>query len=133
MQGLGSPGGPGALIILRANALILTSLPENPIWTLAKKWGLNNTYSNYSSILTYNETGYTDFSALLDEYETKFETASDLAGTILKENYQDMTVRSGLSLADWKPKRDDMTAQAVEWWEWGKSFFLPMQFFHLSN
>ena len=101
---------------------MLTQFPENPIWTLAKKWGLNNTYSNYSSILTYNETGYTDFSALLDEYENKFETASELAGTILKENYQDMTVRSGLSLADWKPKRDDMTAQAVEWWEWGKSF-----------
>ncbi|KAJ5889619.1 flavin containing polyamine oxidase [Penicillium tannophilum] len=101
VQGLGSPGG-----------------PENPIWTLAKKWGLNNTYSNYSSILTYNETGYTDFSDLLDEYETKFETASDLAGTILTENLQDMSVRSGLSLADWKPKRDDMTAQAVEWWEW---------------
>lgn len=81
---------------------------------------MNNTYSNYSSILTYNETGYTDYSSLLDDYETKFETTSALAGTILKENYQDMTVRSGLSATGWKPKRDDMTAQAVEWWEWGR-------------
>ncbi|KAJ5248812.1 hypothetical protein N7468_000263 [Penicillium chermesinum] len=101
IQGLGSPGG-----------------PENPVWTFSKKWGLNNTYSNYSSILTYNETGYTDYSSILDEYEDKYNTAAEQAGIILKENYQDMTVRSGLSLAGWKPKRDDMTAQAVEWWEW---------------
>ncbi|KAJ5100587.1 hypothetical protein N7456_006639 [Penicillium angulare] len=101
VQGLGSPGG-----------------PENPIWTFAKKWDLNNTYSNYSSILTYNETGYTDYSHVLDEYENKFQATSELAGTVLRENYQDMTVRSGLSVTGWKPKRDDMTAQAVEWWEW---------------
>lgn len=101
------------------NLFTLLILQENPIWTFGKKWGLNNTYSNYSSILTYNETGYTDYTALLDEYEEKYDAAAEQAGIILKENYQDMTVRSGLSLAGWKPKRDDMTAQAVEWWEWG--------------
>ncbi|KAJ5123089.1 hypothetical protein N7448_009186 [Penicillium atrosanguineum] len=101
VQGLGSPGG-----------------PENPVWTFAKKWDLNNTYSNYSAILTYNETGYTDYSAILDEYENMYEGASEQAGILLKQNLQDQTTRSGLSLAGWKPKKDDMKRQAVEWWEW---------------
>lgn len=48
VQGLGTPPG-----------------PENPIWTLAKKYGVNNTYSNYSSILTYDKDGYSDYSDLL--------------------------------------------------------------------
>ena len=93
---------------------------ENPIWTFAKKWNLNNTYSNYSNILTYNETGYADFSSLLDEFEDIYDSAAEQAGIILKENLQDQTARMGLSLAGWKPKRDDMAAQAVEWWEWGE-------------
>lgn len=101
VQGLGSPGG-----------------PENPIWTFAKKWGLNNTYSNYSSILTYNETGYADYSSLLDEYETQYEDAASAAGVLLTENGQDQTARTGLALAGWRPKVDDMARQAVEWWEW---------------
>lgn len=95
--------------------------PENPIWTFAKKWGLNNTYSNYSSILTYNETGYVDYSSLLDDFETLYEDAAEAAGVLLTENGQDQTARSGLALAGWRPKIDDMASQAVEWWEWGES------------
>lgn len=98
---------------------VLTVDIENPIWTFAKKWDLNNTYSNYSSILTYNETGYTDYTSLLDEFETMYEGAAEQAGILLKENLQDQTARTGLALAGWKPKKDDMKRQAVEWWEWG--------------
>ncbi|KAJ5180134.1 hypothetical protein N7492_003344 [Penicillium capsulatum] len=101
VQGLGSPGG-----------------PENPIWTFAKKWNVSNTYSNYSNILTYNETGYTDYSSVLDDFEEMYEEASEQAGIILKENLQDQTARTGLALAGWRPRHDDMAAQAVEWWEW---------------
>jgi polyamine oxidase len=91
----------------------------NPVWTLANKYGLKNTYSDYDSILTYNETGYTDYSDLLDEYSAASERASERAGSILNDNIQDMTARSGLALAGWRPRRDDMAAQAVEWWNWG--------------
>ncbi|RDW83817.1 putative flavin containing polyamine oxidase [Aspergillus mulundensis] len=91
---------------------------ENPVWSLAKKYQLENTFSNYDSILTYNETGYTDYSDLLDEYSAASERASERAGRILNNNIQDMTARSGLALAGWKPRRDDMAAQAVEWWNW---------------
>ncbi|KAL4865832.1 hypothetical protein BDV12DRAFT_210915 [Aspergillus spectabilis] len=91
---------------------------ENPVWGLAQKYGLRNTYSNYDSILTYNETGYTDYGYLLDEYSAAQEKASQHAGRILNNNLQDMTARSGLALSGWKPRKDDMAAQAVEWWNW---------------
>ena len=38
------------------------------------------------------------------------------AGYILSENLQDRSVRSALSLAGWKPKKN-MEAQATEWWQ----------------
>ncbi|KAI1213152.1 putative flavin-containing polyamine oxidase [Annulohypoxylon truncatum] len=100
VQGLGSEGG-----------------PENPVWTLTKKYGVNNTYSNYSSILTYDETGANDYSDLFDSFENAYGTLEQDAGYILTQNLQDTSIRAGLSLAGWKPKKD-MHAQALEWWEW---------------
>ncbi|BCR88847.1 putative flavin containing polyamine oxidase [Aspergillus chevalieri] len=91
---------------------------ENPVWTLAKKYNLKNHYSNYSSILTYNETGYTDYSDLLDAYDEASTEAGENAGRILTENLQDQTARTGLAVAGWRPRKDDMAAQAVEWWSW---------------
>lgn len=71
-------------------------------------------YSNYSSIQTFNESGATDFTALNSDYQTAYSTLEQDAGYILKENLQDRSVRAGLTLAGWKPKRN-MEAQAVEW------------------
>ena len=87
----------------------------------AKKHNLNNTYSNYSSILTYDETGYTDYSSLFDDYETASGIAAAQAGKLLRNNLQDQTARSGLALAGWKPKRTDMAAQTVDLWNWGRT------------
>ncbi|KAI2787257.1 hypothetical protein POX_f07620 [Penicillium oxalicum] len=114
------PKGKPYTVELGANWVQGLGSPEdqNPIWTFAKKWGVKKTYSNYSSILTYNETGFTDYSSLLDEYETLYEDAASAAGTLLAENGQDQTARTGLALAGWRPKVDDMARQAVEWWEW---------------
>lgn len=99
IQGLGSDG------------------PENPIWFLGKKYNLTNTYSNYSSILTYDETGYTDYTDLLDLWDDIYDVAEDDSGVMLTNNLQDFDARTGFRLADWKPKKD-MHAQAVEWWSW---------------
>jgi polyamine oxidase len=99
VQGLGTPGG-----------------PENPIWTLAKKYNLTNTYSDYSSILTYNENGALNYSYLLDDFENAYSLVEEDAGMILSQDYQDHSFRTGLSLADWKPKKN-MLQQAAEWWE----------------
>lgn len=80
---------------------------------------MKNTYSNYSSILTYNETGLTDYSKLIDEYSEANEKMSATAGRLLVNNEQDQTVRAGLALAGWNPKHSDMAAQAVEWFNFG--------------
>jgi polyamine oxidase len=86
----------------------------------AKKYGLQNTFSNYSSILTYNETGPADYIDLLDTCSEAYSKAAAKAGRLLAENLQDQTARAGLALAGWNPKHSDMAAQAVEWWSWGK-------------
>ncbi|KAI9838848.1 MAG: hypothetical protein M1819_004055 [Sarea resinae] len=96
--------------------LVTEGGPENPIWALAQKWNITNTYSNYSSIQTFNGTGAVDYTDLLDDFEDAYSVLEQDAGYILSENLQDRSVRSGLSLAGWKPK--SMEAQAVEWWEW---------------
>ncbi|CAG8959690.1 hypothetical protein HYFRA_00001595 [Hymenoscyphus fraxineus] len=104
IQGLGSPGG-----------------PENPIWTLVKKWGVRSEISNYSRIETFDENGAADYMDKMDVYDTSYVTAEQDAGRILIQNRQDRTMRTGLSIADWKPKKD-MKAQAVEWWKFDWEF-----------
>jgi polyamine oxidase len=99
IQGLGAEGG-----------------PENPILTFSKQANLSNTYSNFSSILTYDSTGANDFSDLLDEYEKNYATVEQNAGAILKENLQDRSMRAGFWQSGWRPK--DAHRKAVEWWEW---------------
>ncbi|KAI2631060.1 putative flavin-containing polyamine oxidase [Hypoxylon sp. NC1633] len=100
VQGLGSPGG-----------------PENPVWTLAKKYGVANTYSNYSSILTYDEAGEADFGDLFDVFDEAYTAAEQDAGYLLTDVLQDTSARAGFAVAGWKPKKD-MHAQALEWWSW---------------
>ncbi|KAH7126067.1 hypothetical protein EDB81DRAFT_730430 [Dactylonectria macrodidyma] len=110
IQGLGSPGG-----------------PENPIWTLGKKYGIKNTYSDYDAISTFDENGYNDYTDLLDDFGTKYDIAAEIAGAALVENLQDTSMRAGLSAANWKPKKD-MLAQAVEWWNWDwETSYTPQQ------
>lgn len=95
------------------------SLPgvENPVWTFSKKWNVSNTYSDYDSLTTYDETGENDYSDLLDEYEDASDVAYADAGYYLTENLQDPAARAGLTLAGWRPARD-MKKAAVEWWNW---------------
>ncbi|KAI1114616.1 amine oxidase [Nemania sp. NC0429] len=100
VQGLGTPGG-----------------PENPIWTLAKKHAVQNTYSDYDSILTFDEQGAADFGSLFDEMDAAYTIAEQDAGYVLTENLQDTSIRAAFSVAGWKPKKD-MHAQAIEWWTW---------------
>ena len=78
---------------------------------------MTNTYSNYSDILTYNETGAADYSDLLDGFDDAYATLEQDAGYILSQNLQDRSTRAGLSLAAWLPR--SMEKQAVEWWQWG--------------
>lgn len=125
VQGLGTPGGPQNPIWILVCLLLNRSTASHPFDAdiamnvkKAQKYGVNNTYSNYSSILTYDETGYSDYSDLFDSFDDAYSTLEELAGTILKENLQDRSTRAGLTRSGWQPKKD-MKMQAVEWWEWG--------------
>ncbi|RYC78929.1 hypothetical protein BFJ63_vAg18192 [Fusarium oxysporum f. sp. narcissi] len=89
----------------------------NPIWHLAQKHKVKNTFSNTSAILTYDETGYSNYADLIDLFDEKWKKAEQDAGYILTENLQDTSTRAGLSLAGWKPMRD-MKMAAVDWWGW---------------
>lgn len=86
----------------------------------AQKYGLVTEYSNYDNVSTYNKDGYSDYSHLIEAYDEAYDIADNKAGEILKNNLQDQTAKSGLALAGWNPKFNDMEAQAVDWWSWGK-------------
>lgn len=98
--------------------------PLNPIWTLSLKYRLLNTFSNYSSIQTFNGSGLADFSQLLADYQTAYTKVEQDAGTLVSNNMQDRSMRSGLSIAGWNPKKD-MNAQAAEWWQFDWEYAYP--------
>ncbi len=87
----------------------------NPIWLLVQKYNLTNTYSNHSSVRTYNENGAIDYTRLLDRFDDIYTSYEEDAGYMLTQNLLDTSVRSALSLAGWRPRKN-MMAQAVEWW-----------------
>lgn len=77
---------------------------------------MSSTYSNESSITTYDETGAVDYSNILDEYDEYESIAEQNAGRILTENLQDKSQRAGYSQSGWKPGLDPKR-KAVEWWK----------------
>lgn len=91
--------------------------PENPVWTFSKQANLSNTYSNTSSIASYDSTGANDFLDLITEYEDHWAIFEQNAGRILTDNLQDRSMRAGLLESGWRP-RLDAHKKAVEWWQW---------------
>ena len=75
-----------------------------------------NSYSDYSSIETFDENGAVNYTDLLDTYDNAYSSLEQDAGYILSENLQDRSYRAGLSLSGWKPGKN-MQAQATEWWQ----------------
>ena len=64
-----------------------------------------------------------NFTYLLDDFDEAYAPLEQDAGVLLSQNLQDRSVRAGLSLAGWKPKKNS-AAQAVEWWvfDWEYAF-----------
>lgn len=83
-----------------------------------KKWKIASQESNFSRILTYNESGLADFESEIEEYENAFLRMTQEAGELLTGNIQDKTIREGLMHVGWKPDQRDYpaAADAVEWW-----------------
>jgi hypothetical protein len=80
-----------------------------------QKYNLTTALSSFTNMLTYDHTGFVDYSYLLDEYNTASDKMAEISSTILKNSLQDMSIRQGMALGGWKPKVDDMAAQAVDW------------------
>ena len=77
---------------------------------------MKNYFSNFSSLLTYDQNGPIDYLDRFDAFEEAYAAVESDAGFILVENFQDRSFRSALNLAGWKPQGDPH-AQAVEWWQ----------------
>lgn len=82
---------------------------------------------------TYNQYGYKDYSQLIDIWDDIYDAAAAQAGVMLLDNLQDQTAKTGLALAGWRPKVDDMEAQAVDWWSWGASPTCLSPHVHTAN
>ncbi|KAH8716750.1 polyamine oxidase-like protein [Phaeosphaeriaceae sp. PMI808] len=91
--------------------------PENPVWTFSKQANLSTALSETSSIITYDATGASNFTYIIDEYEEYWKIFEQNAGTILKENQQDRSMTAGLWQSGWRAKQDAQR-KAVEWWQW---------------
>lgn len=93
-----------------------------------KKWKIASQESNFSRILTYNESGLADFESEIEEYENAFFRMTQEAGELVTDNIQDKTIREGLMHVGWKPDQRDYpaAADAVEWWLYdGEQAYTP--------
>ncbi|KAF5976390.1 hypothetical protein FBULB1_6949 [Fusarium bulbicola] len=91
---------------------------ENPIWKLAQKHGLKTTYADYDALKTFDHEGAKNWTDKIAELDEAFENASGESGEILLDNLQDLSARAGLRTGGWRPDKNDMYAQAADWWGW---------------
>lgn len=93
-----------------------------------KKWQIATQESNFTRILTYNESGLANFESEIEEYENAFFRMTQEAGELLTDNIQDKTIREGLVHVGWEPDQRDYpaAADAVEWWLYdGEQAYTP--------
>ncbi|KAI5460710.1 amine oxidase [Mariannaea sp. PMI_226] len=91
---------------------------ENPIWKLAQKYDLKTTFADYDAIKTFDHKGPANWTDKIDEFDDAFNKASSDSGRLLLENLQDTSARAGLRTGGWRPDKNDMHAQAADWWRW---------------
>ncbi|KAF3490815.1 polyamine oxidase [Arthroderma uncinatum] len=89
--------------------------PENPIFSLARKHGISALKTDYKNKMTYDKTGNKDYSKVMDNFAAAMRRVVVQAGSSLKENVQDKTLRAALRLVGWNPAPDNSHAQLAEW------------------
>ncbi|KAM0414727.1 hypothetical protein ACHAPT_013418 [Fusarium lateritium] len=107
----------GKPLTVELGANWVEGLGSNPVWRLAQKHKVKNVYSDYDSLLTFDQDGPANYEEAFEEFDGKFKNATKEAGFIQTENLQDTSVRAGLSLAGWKPRQDPYK-QLADWWGW---------------
>ncbi|OZJ02862.1 hypothetical protein BZG36_04083 [Bifiguratus adelaidae] len=81
----------------------IQGLGKNPIYQLAKKWGLKNIPQDYSSLVTYDTNGKVNDTTMMNTYENYFAEAGKYAAQRQKQNRADLTVRAGYHILGWQP------------------------------
>ncbi|CAF4973141.1 unnamed protein product [Rotaria sp. Silwood1] len=87
---------------------------ENPIWTLAQKYKLKNTYSNYDDLLTYDQNGHVDYLNIVNEAWIKFLQVIADAGVRKTFNLEDLSFAQGQNLAGSMPQTP--YEKVADWW-----------------
>ena len=87
---------------------------ENPIWTLAQKHKLQNTYNDFDDILTYDQNGWSNYSDVVDRAFAHFNQVVEDAEKREALNLEDLSFAQGLSLREWSPQTP--YEKVAEWW-----------------
>jgi polyamine oxidase len=81
-----------------------------------KKYNVTTYFSDPTSLLTYNETGPSNYSSKFTAFSKADDLAEKDAGSMLNQNLQDRDFRSALNIFGFKTKGDPEAA-AVEWYQ----------------
>lgn len=84
----------------------------------------NKSYSNYSSMITYDETGENDYLDLFDEMDTAYTIFEQDAGYVVTENLLDSSARTFLRNAGWHQERNPHK-QAIDWFYFDWEYVYP--------
>ncbi|KAH0833997.1 hypothetical protein J3R83DRAFT_11233 [Lanmaoa asiatica] len=77
----------------------------NPIWELALKHNLTIAYNDmYGSVTTYDDSGYNNYTNVLNDAVDKFSQATVVAGQRLQDGGVDISLRSAYGLMGISPK-----------------------------
>ena len=92
------------------------------------RYNLANVYSDYESLLYYNESGpidedYLNITAIFGAYDDSFGSYIAAAGYRQEQGLIDQNVKTGLSLNGWTAKTP--AEMAVEWWEFDWEYGQP--------
>ncbi|EFE31310.1 flavin containing polyamine oxidase, putative [Trichophyton benhamiae CBS 112371] len=81
----------------------------------AKKYKLQALATDYDNKTTYDKTGKNDFSKIIANAQAAMEKVVTHAGSLLKNNIQDKTVRAALRFMGWNPAANNAHAQFADW------------------
>ncbi|XP_077986125.1 uncharacterized protein LOC144440613 [Glandiceps talaboti] len=115
----------GSRINLGANWVHFGDTPDNSIWQLKKKYGIEGKFSDYEDLIIYDSEG-NDVTDDADIWWEEYEKATDgeyfdyLLGNMTRGLVPDMSVRSALKIGGWSPRTP--IAKVIEYFEHDAEF-----------
>ncbi|KAH0834009.1 hypothetical protein J3R83DRAFT_11245 [Lanmaoa asiatica] len=82
----------------------------NPIWKLALKYNLTTVHTDYGNLTTYDDSGYNDYTGVVNKAADNFHQAAVIAGQRLREDQVDLSLRSAYGIMGVNPKTPQQDA-----------------------